>query len=188
MDKYFLIYLSNLSNEAGFAAQFGGDMRPLRAAERTTIIKNRERIDIANESRVSNQKPKKCATQKYATFHILLILCAFRQRAGLLVRERSWVRSPLAAQFSPYFQYVIHGGKFRVAYRRRMLLANACCAPLRGAAWRSGYCPRLQPLSDLIHHPADARASTANCLAGHGCKRGQGWDENEPNFEALLAC
>jgi lytic murein transglycosylase len=40
---------------------------------------------------------------------------------------------------------------------------------------------------DLIHRSTDALASTANYLSGHGWKRGEGWDENEPNYEVLLA-
>ena len=35
---------------------------------------------------------------------------------------------------------------------------------------------------DLIRNPADALASTANFLKAHGWKRGEGWDEGEPNF------
>ena len=39
---------------------------------------------------------------------------------------------------------------------------------------------------DLIHNSTDALASTANFLQGHGWQRGAGWDENEPNFAAIL--
>jgi len=34
--------------------------------------------------------------------------------------------------------------------------------------------------------PADALASTANFLRGHGWQPGAGWDEGQPNFSALL--
>jgi lytic murein transglycosylase len=34
--------------------------------------------------------------------------------------------------------------------------------------------------------PADALASTANFLSGHGWQPGAGWDEGQPNFPALL--
>ena len=37
-----------------------------------------------------------------------------------------------------------------------------------------------------IHNSADALASTANFLHGHGWKRDAGWDEDEPNFAVLL--
>ena len=40
--------------------------------------------------------------------------------------------------------------------------------------------------ADLIGNSGDALASTANFLRGHGWKRGAGWDEDEPNFAALL--
>jgi lytic murein transglycosylase len=39
---------------------------------------------------------------------------------------------------------------------------------------------------DLIHNSADALASTANFLQGHGWQRGARWDEGEPNFAAIL--
>ena len=39
---------------------------------------------------------------------------------------------------------------------------------------------------DLIHNSADALASTAAFLKGHGWQPGQGWDEGEPNFAAIL--
>ncbi len=39
---------------------------------------------------------------------------------------------------------------------------------------------------DLISSPADALASTANFLRGHGWTPGARWDEGEPNFAALL--
>ena len=39
---------------------------------------------------------------------------------------------------------------------------------------------------DLIHNSTDALASTANFLQGHGWQRGAGWDEDEPNFAAIL--
>jgi membrane-bound lytic murein transglycosylase B len=39
---------------------------------------------------------------------------------------------------------------------------------------------------DLIHNSADALASTANFLKGHGWQQGAGWDEGEPNFSAIL--
>ena len=39
---------------------------------------------------------------------------------------------------------------------------------------------------DLIHNPIDALASTANYLHAKGWQRGQGWDEGQPNFQALL--
>jgi len=40
--------------------------------------------------------------------------------------------------------------------------------------------------ADLIGQPADALASTANFLRGHGWRRGEGWDEGQPNFAVLL--
>jgi membrane-bound lytic murein transglycosylase B len=39
---------------------------------------------------------------------------------------------------------------------------------------------------DLISSPADALASTANFLRAHGWSPGAGWDEGQPNFNALL--
>jgi lytic murein transglycosylase len=39
---------------------------------------------------------------------------------------------------------------------------------------------------DLIGNSADALASTANFLQGHGWQRGGRWDEGQPNFAALL--
>jgi lytic murein transglycosylase len=39
---------------------------------------------------------------------------------------------------------------------------------------------------DLIHDSADALASTAAFLKGHGWQPGQGWNEGEPNFSAIL--
>ena len=39
---------------------------------------------------------------------------------------------------------------------------------------------------DLIHNSADALASTANFLKGHGWQSGAGWSEGEPNFAAIL--
>ncbi len=39
---------------------------------------------------------------------------------------------------------------------------------------------------DLIHNSADALASTANFLKNHGWQAGQGWNEGEPNFSAIL--
>ncbi len=39
---------------------------------------------------------------------------------------------------------------------------------------------------DLISSPADALASTANFLRGHGWTPGARWEEGEPNFAALL--
>jgi lytic murein transglycosylase len=39
---------------------------------------------------------------------------------------------------------------------------------------------------DLIHNSADALASTAAFLKGHGWQAGAGWDEGEPNFAAIL--
>src|SRR5271165_2034668 len=39
---------------------------------------------------------------------------------------------------------------------------------------------------DIIHNSADALASTAAFLAGHGWQRGAGWNEGEPNFPAIL--
>jgi lytic murein transglycosylase len=39
---------------------------------------------------------------------------------------------------------------------------------------------------DLIHNSADALASTAAFLKAHGWQAGQGWDEGEPNFAAIL--
>jgi lytic murein transglycosylase len=39
---------------------------------------------------------------------------------------------------------------------------------------------------DLISSPADALASTANFLRGHGWSPGARWDEGQPNFPALL--
>ena len=40
--------------------------------------------------------------------------------------------------------------------------------------------------ADVIHNSADALASTAAFLAGHGWQRGAGWNEGEPNFPAIL--
>ena len=37
-----------------------------------------------------------------------------------------------------------------------------------------------------LPHSADALASTAASLKGHGWQPGQGWDEGEPNFAAIL--
>jgi membrane-bound lytic murein transglycosylase B len=39
---------------------------------------------------------------------------------------------------------------------------------------------------DLISSPADALASTANFLRSKGWSPGEGWDEGQPNFNALL--
>ncbi len=39
---------------------------------------------------------------------------------------------------------------------------------------------------DLIHDTADVLASTANFLHSNGWQPGAGWDEGEPNFDALL--
>ena len=39
---------------------------------------------------------------------------------------------------------------------------------------------------DLIHNSADALASTAAFLKGHGWQPGAGWDPGEPNFAAIL--
>ena len=39
---------------------------------------------------------------------------------------------------------------------------------------------------DLISSPADALASTANFLRSKGWSPGSGWDEGQPNFNALL--
>lgn len=39
---------------------------------------------------------------------------------------------------------------------------------------------------DLIHDTADVLASTANFLHSYGWKPGAGWDEGQPNFDALL--
>ncbi len=39
---------------------------------------------------------------------------------------------------------------------------------------------------DLMASPADALASTANFLRGHGWTPGAGWDEGQSNFAALL--
>jgi lytic murein transglycosylase len=39
---------------------------------------------------------------------------------------------------------------------------------------------------NLVSSPADALASTANFLRGHGWAPGAGWDEGQPNFAALL--
>lgn len=38
---------------------------------------------------------------------------------------------------------------------------------------------------DLIHSRADALATTANYLAGHGWRRGAGYQQGEPNFAAI---
>jgi lytic murein transglycosylase len=38
---------------------------------------------------------------------------------------------------------------------------------------------------DLVHSAADALASAANYLKGHGWQRGQRWNEGDPNFEAI---
>jgi lytic murein transglycosylase len=38
---------------------------------------------------------------------------------------------------------------------------------------------------DLVHSKADALASTANYLKGHGWQRGQRWNEGDPNFEVI---
>jgi len=40
--------------------------------------------------------------------------------------------------------------------------------------------------ADLLHDSADALASTANYLQGHGWQSGLGWDEDQPNFTVLL--
>jgi lytic murein transglycosylase len=40
--------------------------------------------------------------------------------------------------------------------------------------------------ADIIGNPEDALASTANFLHAKGWRRGQGWDEGQPNFAALL--
>ena len=40
--------------------------------------------------------------------------------------------------------------------------------------------------ADLLHNDADALASTANYLQGHGWQAGAGWDEGQPNFAVLL--
>ncbi|MBV9076085.1 MAG: lytic murein transglycosylase, partial [Methylobacteriaceae bacterium] len=39
--------------------------------------------------------------------------------------------------------------------------------------------------ADLIHSAADALASTANYLRGHGWQRGAGWNPGQPNFAAI---
>jgi membrane-bound lytic murein transglycosylase B len=39
---------------------------------------------------------------------------------------------------------------------------------------------------DIISNPADALASTANFLRSKGWSPGAGWDEGQPNFNALL--
>jgi membrane-bound lytic murein transglycosylase B len=39
---------------------------------------------------------------------------------------------------------------------------------------------------DLIHNSADALASTAAFLKGHGWQPGAGWNEGEPNFPVIL--
>jgi lytic murein transglycosylase len=39
---------------------------------------------------------------------------------------------------------------------------------------------------DLIHNSADALASTAAFLKGHGWQSGAGWNEGEPNFPVIL--
>lgn len=39
---------------------------------------------------------------------------------------------------------------------------------------------------DLVHDTADVLASTANFLHGYGWRPGAGWDEDQPNFAALL--
>ena len=39
---------------------------------------------------------------------------------------------------------------------------------------------------DVVHDSADALASTANFLRGHGWQAGAGWSEGEPNFSAIL--
>jgi lytic murein transglycosylase len=41
--------------------------------------------------------------------------------------------------------------------------------------------------ADLIDNAGDALASTANFLHGAGWRRDAGWDEGQPNFDALLA-
>ena len=41
-------------------------------------------------------------------------------------------------------------------------------------------------VGDMVRNPMDALASTANFLHGNGWKRGAGWDEGQPNFDALL--
>ena len=38
---------------------------------------------------------------------------------------------------------------------------------------------------DLVHSVPDVLASTANYLKGYGWKRGQRWNEGDPNFEAI---
>ncbi len=39
---------------------------------------------------------------------------------------------------------------------------------------------------DIIHNSGDALASTAAFLAAHGWKRGEPWNEGQPNFPAIL--
>jgi hypothetical protein len=64
-------------------------------------------------------------------------------KASLILQGKSW-RWPPGGEFNPVWQHhfpqnlqqVIHLQKFKVAHRRRILLANECCAPLRGVAWR----------------------------------------------------
>ena len=46
--------------------------------------------------------------------------------------------------------------------------------------------PSGEGTPDLIHNSADALASTANFLKGHGWQSGAGWNEGEPNFAAIL--
>ena len=41
-------------------------------------------------------------------------------------------------------------------------------------------------VADLVGNSEDALASTANFLKAHGWKRGQGWREGQPNFDALM--
>ena len=45
---------------------------------------------------------------------------------------------------------------------------------------------RAEAGADLISSPADALASTANFLRSKGWSPGAGWDEGQPNFNALL--
>jgi lytic murein transglycosylase len=39
---------------------------------------------------------------------------------------------------------------------------------------------------DVIHNSGDALATTGAFLAAHGWQRGAGWNEGEPNFDAIL--
>ena len=39
--------------------------------------------------------------------------------------------------------------------------------------------------ADLVRSAPDVLASTANYLRSHGCHRGQGWGQGQPNFAVI---